>query len=79
MPTPTTGGPAPRNEYIRRYAAGEEPTGIPAPLAATITRHAPVAAVMNDFYWDLFGESRATPYPTEQIDILGERHDEPPR
>lgn len=64
---PPTGGPAERNEYIRRCAAGIEPVGVPAALAAVISRYAPVAAVMNDFYWDLFGESRATPYPVEEI------------
>ncbi|WP_246149322.1 serine/threonine protein phosphatase [Nonomuraea turkmeniaca] len=68
VPTPPTDGPAARNDFIRRCAAGEEPAGIPAALAAIITRYAPVAAVMNDFYWDLFGESRATPYPTEQVE-----------
>jgi hypothetical protein len=23
---------------------------------------------VNDFYWKLFGESRATPYPAQQIE-----------
>jgi hypothetical protein len=23
---------------------------------------------MNDFFWDLFGESRATPYPAQQVE-----------
>jgi hypothetical protein len=32
------------------------------------TRYAPVAVVMNDFYWKLFGESRATPYPADEIE-----------
>jgi hypothetical protein len=31
-------------------------------------RYAPVAVVMNDFYWKLFGESRATPYPVDEIE-----------
>jgi hypothetical protein len=22
---------------------------------------------MNDFYWNMFGESRATPYPAQEI------------
>lgn len=45
VPNPATGGPAARNAYIRRCAAGEEPAGVPVPLAATITRNAPVAAI----------------------------------
>jgi len=39
----------------------------PAAVAQVITRHAPAAVVMNDFYWDLFGKSRATPYPAADI------------
>ncbi|MCG5217299.1 serine/threonine protein phosphatase [Streptosporangium sp. KLBMP 9127] len=65
---PRAGGPTARNEHIRRYAEGEQPVGVPEPLAAMIRRYAPATVVMNDFYWDLFGESRATPYPAEQVD-----------
>jgi hypothetical protein len=56
-----------RNEHIRAYAAGSEPGGAPASVAALIRRYAPVAAVMNDFYRELFSVSRATPYPAEKI------------
>ncbi len=65
--TPDTGGPVERNDYIRRCAAGAQPAGTPAPVAELISRHAPVAAIMNDFYWNLFGVSRATPYPAQEI------------
>jgi hypothetical protein len=65
---PTTGGPTARNEYIRRCAGDEQPVEGPAALAAIINRYAPVTVVMNDFYWDLFRESRATPYPAEQVE-----------
>jgi hypothetical protein len=64
---PKTGGPVERNEYIRRCAAGSQPGNVPAPMAAIIRRHAPIATIMNDFYWSLFGETRATPYPADQI------------
>ncbi|WP_285706460.1 serine/threonine protein phosphatase [Microtetraspora sp. NBRC 16547] len=67
---PDTGGPVERNEYIRACAAGAEPLGAPAAVAELIRRYAPVAAVMNDFYWDLFGVSRATPYPAEKINAV---------
>ncbi|MFC4118014.1 serine/threonine-protein kinase [Nonomuraea zeae] len=63
--TPPGGLPVARNDYVRRWAAGERPAGLPGPLAAVLDRHAPLAAVLNDFYWELFGESRATPYPAE--------------
>ena len=66
--TPPHGGPTARNERVRAFAAGEVPTGVPPAAAATIGRHAPVAAVMNDFYWDLFGVDRATPYPRAAVE-----------
>lgn len=64
---PDTGGPVERYDYIRRCAAGAQPAGAPEPVAELISRYAPVVAVMNDFYWTLFGESRATPYPAQEI------------
>lgn len=62
-----TAGPAARNDFIREYAEGGEPAGLPAWAAATVRRYAPVAVVMNDFYWQLHGESRTTPYPAAEI------------
>lgn len=64
---PAVGGPVERNEYIRRCAAGAQPVRAPATVAEVIRRCAPAAAVMNDFYWDLFGKSRATAYPAADI------------
>jgi len=60
-------GPVERNDYIRRCAAGVQVVQAPAAVAEVIRRYAPVAVVMNDFYWDLFGTSRATPYPAADI------------
>ncbi len=56
---------AQRNELIRTLAAGERPPGLPSGLGAVAQRNAAVAVVINDFYWRLFVNSRATPYPTE--------------
>ncbi|HEX5119932.1 MAG TPA: hypothetical protein VFW65_32500 [Pseudonocardiaceae bacterium] len=42
-------------------------TGVPAPVTELISRYAPVAAVMNDFYRNVYGVSRATPYPAQEI------------
>ncbi|HEX5401886.1 MAG TPA: serine/threonine protein phosphatase [Pseudonocardiaceae bacterium] len=61
------GSPADRYDYLRRCAAGAHPVGAPAPIAELISRYAPVAAIMNAFYWDVYGESRTTPYPAEEI------------
>ncbi|MFI6734194.1 serine/threonine protein phosphatase [Nonomuraea sp. NPDC050451] len=66
--TPPNGIPAQRNEYIRACADGADPAGAPPAVAAVIRRYAPVAAAMNDFYWDLFGTRRTTPYPSEKIE-----------
>lgn len=60
-------GPAERNEFVCRWAAGARPVALPPAAAAVLTRYAPVAAVMNDFYWKLHGESRKTPYPAAAI------------
>jgi hypothetical protein len=64
---PATAGPVERNDYIRRCAAGTQVVDAPAAVAQVISRYAPAAVVMNDFYWDLFGKSRATPYPAADI------------
>ncbi|MEV6643120.1 hypothetical protein [Amycolatopsis sp. NPDC051371] len=48
-----------RNDFVREHAAGH-----PAPL---LRRYAPLAAVVNDFYFALHTESRKTPYPKDEI------------
>jgi hypothetical protein len=59
--------PVDRNEFIHRCAEGDELANVPASVAAAIKRYAPVAVVMNEFYWKLHVESRTTPYPAEEI------------
>jgi hypothetical protein len=54
-------------EAVRKYAQGERPEGIPEAAAAILTRHAPLAVVMSDFYRELQRQSRKTPYPLEKI------------
>ncbi|WP_189781160.1 serine/threonine-protein kinase [Streptomyces capitiformicae] len=56
-----------RESRIRAYARGERPTGIPETAEAIITRHAPLATVMADFFHRFRDESRETPYP---VDVL---------
>jgi hypothetical protein len=67
IPAPETGGPVERYDYLRRCAAGAPPVGVPEPVAELIRRYAPVAAIMNDFYWNVFGVSRTTPYPAQEL------------
>jgi hypothetical protein len=64
---PDAGGPVERYDYLRRCAAGAPPVGAPEPITELISRYAPVAAIMNDFYWNVYGVSRATPYPAQEI------------
>nr|AFV52102.1 hypothetical protein [Streptoalloteichus sp. ATCC 53650] len=54
VPTPSSGGPVARNEYVLRCATGDVPDDVPPVVAAILTRHAPAAAKMNAFYWRLF-------------------------
>lgn len=67
IPFGDTGGPVARYDYIRRCAAGTPPIGIPEPVADLIRRYASAAAIMNDFYWDVYGESRTTPCPEQEL------------
>lgn len=60
--------PAGRFAYVRRCAAGEPPAHVPPAAAAILRRHAPVAAVLDAFFQDLYGTDRATPYPAEQVE-----------
>ncbi|WP_433263572.1 serine/threonine protein phosphatase [Actinosynnema sp. CS-041913] len=56
-------GPAVRNEYVRRCAAGHIPDGVPPNVAAILRRHALTAARMNGFYWKLFDGEVDAEYP----------------
>jgi Protein kinase domain len=62
------GGWAERNAYIRRCAEGEVPLHGPPAAVALITRYAPIASVMNEFYRQLHLESRTTAYPVDVLD-----------
>ncbi len=63
VPVPACGGPVARNEYVRRCAAGLIPEDVPPAIAGILARHAPAAAMMNGFYWRLFGGDVRTEYP----------------
>jgi len=63
----TLQGPAARNASLRRYARGGAIPDIPKPLGDVIQRYAPVAVVMNDFYWRLHEGRPTTTYPAAAI------------
>ena len=58
-----------RNEWIRRLVRGDDVSRLLPPTAAAIVeRHAPIAALINDFYVNLHLEDRTTPYPTAEAE-----------
>lgn len=58
--------PEERRQFVRACADGLPPEGAPPAVAAALVRHAPVAAVMGDFYRRFQRESRTVPYPSQQ-------------
>ena len=56
-----------RCALMRACAEGEDPLGGPQEARAILSRHAPLAAVMTDFYGKIQDESRQTPYPSEAL------------
>ncbi|MGW0471904.1 protein kinase family protein [Streptomyces coeruleorubidus] len=56
-----------RGALIRAWAEGQQPTGVPPGTARILARHAPVAAVMTDFYRTIQEVSRTTSYPAERL------------
>jgi hypothetical protein len=63
----TSHAPAARNAYIRRCARGGATPDVPERLGDVLRRYAPVAVVMNDFYWRLHGGRPTTTYPARAI------------
>jgi hypothetical protein len=59
--------PRVRNDFVRECAAGRAVPELPPHAAALLHRYAPLATVVNDFYFALHGESRQTPYPAGEI------------
>ncbi|WP_328474842.1 protein kinase family protein [Streptomyces sp. NBC_00448] len=60
-----------RYALVRSYAEGKRPTAVPPRAAALLTRHAPIAAVLSDFYIRFQEDSRQTPYPLDAVRRLG--------
>ncbi|MDH6109040.1 hypothetical protein P3T36_006037 [Kitasatospora sp. MAP12-15] len=63
--TASTGGQLP--PFVRDWAEGRRPEGLPAPAAATLTRHAATAVVMGEFRHRLVEVSKRTPYPAVEL------------
>ncbi|MER6116436.1 serine/threonine-protein kinase [Streptomyces sp. NPDC001743] len=56
-----------REALIRACAEGEAPPDGPQAARAILSRHAPLAAVMTDFYGKVQDENRETPYPWKAL------------
>lgn len=56
-----------REALVHACAQGERAPDGPAAVRAVIERHAPVAALVTDFYGHFADGSRETPYPAEAI------------
>lgn len=56
-----------REALIRACAEGEDPPDGPQKARAILSRHAPLAAVMTDFYSKIQDDNRETPYPLEAL------------
>jgi hypothetical protein len=59
--------PAARNAYIADHATTHHQGGLPSAADAVLRRYAPVAQVINAYYWRLFTEARDLPFPTEPL------------
>lgn len=63
--------PQERFAWVEAVAAGAQPRGLlpglPAVAAASVRRHAGVAAVVNRFYVALHTRSRRTPWPRQRV------------
>jgi serine/threonine protein kinase len=59
--------PTARNDYIRRTADTGRATALDGVLANTVVRYAPVAKVVNDFYWKLHDGNVTAEYPADLL------------
>lgn len=66
--------PEERQAFVRACAQGVPPDDAPAGIAALLVRHAPVAAVLGDFYRRFQREGRAEPYPLEVVRRIERGH-----
>ncbi|NEY32267.1 protein kinase family protein [Streptomyces sp. PRKS01-65] len=66
LPEGVRGGADP-GAFLRAWAEGHRPEGVPPGLRAVIDRHAPHAVVLDDFHHRLLTRSKRTPFPAAQI------------
>lgn len=71
---PMAVSPQDRMALVRAVAQGQAAQRLipelPSNVAAIIHRHAPIAALVNNFYVKLHGERRSAPYPRDEIEAV---------
>ena len=60
-------GAASRDAVLRDVAAGSAARPLPRSIARVVTRHAPLAIVMNGFYRLLARHAKTTPFPAAEV------------
>ncbi|MEV5884510.1 serine/threonine-protein kinase [Streptomyces sp. NPDC052020] len=66
LPDGVRGGTDPA-AFLREWAEGHRPDGVPAGLRAILDRHAPHAVVLDDFHHRLLTRCKRTPFPAAEI------------
>ncbi|MEU2927969.1 protein kinase family protein [Streptomyces sp. NPDC007251] len=66
LPADVRGGVEP-GAFLRAWAAGRRPGGVPSGLASVLDRHAPHAIVLDDFHHRLLTRSKRTPFPAAEV------------
>ncbi|WP_440087327.1 protein kinase family protein [Streptosporangium sp. LJ11] len=56
-----------RDRFVRDWANGDRPSGVPTAAVSVLTRHARTAVVMDEFHRRLCDESKESPYPETEI------------
>ncbi|MYW47321.1 protein kinase family protein [Streptomyces sp. SID161] len=67
LPDGVRGGTA-HGAFLRAWAEGHRPDGVPSDIGAIIDRHAPHAIVLDDFHRRLLTQSKRTPFPAAEIE-----------
>ncbi|MDO0924269.1 protein kinase family protein [Streptomyces sp. TG1A-8] len=67
LPDSVRGGTEP-GAFLRAWAGGHRPDGVPPGIGEIIDRHAPHAVVLDDFHRRLLTRSKRTPFPATAIE-----------
>lgn len=67
LPEAVRGG-SEHGTFLHDWNAGRRPVGVPPGIGAIIDRHAPHAAILDEFHRQLITESKCTPFPATDIE-----------